>query len=144
MNTLKINHKAVVVALAVVCLVMQASSTPSRTSASTPAVSVVQNAKLDFTLVNETGYPIKALYIATPGVQDFTDDMEILRGTTLQTGFETEITFAPRTRGAKWDIMVDWEDGDASVYWRGVNLTQIEKMTLLYNAETGVTSARYN
>lgn len=142
MNTPKINHKAVVVALAVLCLVMQASSTPSRTSAATPIV--VQNAKLDFTLVNETGYPIKALYIATPGVQDFTDDMEILRGTTLETGFETEVIFAPRTRGEKWDIMVDWEDGDASVYWRGINLTQIKKMTLLYNAETGVTSARYN
>lgn len=145
MNALKINHKALVIGLAVLFLTIPVLSS-SRTSASTatPAVNVTQNNQLDFTLVNQTGYSIKAVYIGPSNNPEWTADMEVLHGRVFKTGTQIPISFSPKAQAKKWDIMVEWSDGSGRVQWLGLDLTQIEKVTLLYDAENDKTSARFN
>ncbi len=145
MNTLSINHKALVIGLAILCLVSAAFS-PSRTTASTfaPVVTVVQNKELDFTLVNQTGYSIKLLYIGPSNNPEWTDDMEILKGRVFRTATQMPIRFNPKSQAKKWDIMVKWTDGSQSAQWLGLDLTEIKKLTILYDAATDKTSVRIN
>jgi len=76
MNTLKTNHRALFIGLLLVCLTLTAfSSGRTSASASAPGVNIVQNKELDFTLVNQTGYGIKLLYIGPSNSPDWTDDM---------------------------------------------------------------------
>jgi hypothetical protein len=146
MNPLKISRKVLAIGFAVVSLTILAFSPSGTSQASTAAtvVNAVQNEALDFTLVNETGYNIKRVYIGPSNNPEWTDDMEVLRGRAFKSGTELEIVFNPKARSAKWDIRVEWSDGDTPVNWYGLDLTTIEKLTLLYNANTGKTSVRKN
>ena len=145
MNAIKINHKALFIALAVLSLIVMAFPS-SRTSAFTaaPAANATQNDALDFTLVNGTGYGIKKVYIGPSDNPNWTEDMEVLRGRVFKNGTELDIVFNPKARAAQWDLRVEWSDGDTPVVWYGLDLTTIEKLTLLYNADTGKTSIRRN
>jgi hypothetical protein len=107
----------------------------------TSTVSAAQNAELDFTIVNKTGYDIKALYIGATGTGDWTKDDEVLHGKTFKNGAALKIEFHPKAKAAKWDIMVAWADGSGNEEWEGLNLTQIEKLTLVYDEGKDVTSA---
>lgn len=146
MNTLKINRKVLAVGLAVLSLTILVSSSARTSQASTtaPVVNAAQNDALDFTLVNGTGYSIKKVYIGPSNNPNWTDDMEVLNGRTFKNGTALDISFSPRARSAKWDLRVEWSDGDAPVDWYGLDLTTIEKLTLLYNADSGKTSVRIN
>jgi hypothetical protein len=146
MNTLRIGRKALAVGLAVLSLTVLAFS-PGRTSQAAVAVTAAnaaQNDELDFTLVNGTGYSIKKVFIGPSNNPDWTDDMEVLKGRTFKNATTMDIVFNPKTKAAKWDIRVEWSDGDTPVNWYGLDLTTIEKLTLLYNADTGKTSVRIN
>ncbi len=143
MKSLKINPKILFIGLAVLSLLVIAFPS-TRTSASTaaPVVNAAQNDELDFTLINGTGYSIKKVYIGPSNNPEWTDDMEVLRGRTFKSGTSIDIVFNPRARSAKWDLRVEWSDGDTPVAWYGLDLTTIEELTLLYNADTGKTSIR--
>jgi len=119
-----------------------ASNVPVSTTAS--ETNAPQNKTLDFDLVNQTGYSIKLLYIGPSNNPEWTADMEILKGRTFRTDTEMEVSFSPRTQARKWDIMVEWTDGSKSAQWLGLDLSTIEKLTILYNAETDKTSFRIN
>ena len=105
------------------------------------ALAVTQNASLDFTLVNRTGYSIKAVYIGASGTGDWTRDDEVLKGRTFRNGASLDITFHPRATAEEWDIMVQWSDGSGSEEWLNLDLTEISKVTLVYDGEKDVTSA---
>jgi hypothetical protein len=145
MNTLIISRRALVIGLAILCFTILTFSS-SRTSASTATsvANVTQNDLLDFTLVNQTGYSIKLLYIGPSNNPEWTDDMEILKGRVFKTGTQMPIRFSPKTKTNKWDIMVKWTDGSKSAQWLGLDLSTIKKLTILYNAESDETTYRIN
>ena len=149
MNTLSIYRKAVSLCLIALGITILAPSFALTSQASTAAtvVNAVQNQALDFTLVNETGYSIKRVYIGPSDNDEWTDDMEVLRGRTFKNGAALDITFSPKTKSSKWDLRVEWAapyEKDKPVAWYGLDLTEIEKLTLLYNESTGKTSIRRN
>lgn len=117
------------------------SAPPSNSS--TPAEkSGTSNPELDFTLVNNTGYDIKALSVGATGTGDWAKEDEILKGKTFANGSSLDIKFSPRATAELWDIKVDWTDGSESVEWVKLNLTRIEKVTLTYDKETDKTTAK--
>lgn len=143
MKSLKINPRILVITLAVLSLLFMAfPSGRTHASKATPVASAAQNEDLDFTLVNGTGYSIKKVYIGPSNNPEWTEDMEVLRGRTFKSGTSIDIVFNPRARATKWDLRVEWSDGDTPVNWYGLDLTTIEELTLLYNADTGKTSIR--
>ena len=103
---------------------------------STPARA--DNDKLDFTLVNKTGYGIKAVYIAPSASTEWGDT---LIEKPLENGDSLAITFDPKAKAEHWDIRIEWVDPDEPVVWKSVKLSEINKITLHYNRETGETTA---
>ncbi len=104
----------------------------------------VQNATLDFTLVNKTGYTLSGLYLSPSSEDDWGDN---ILEENLESGDMVDIIFSPHADTAKWDLRADWlmeEDAEEQefVYWQGLSLDEISKLTLFYNAETGKTSAK--
>ena len=99
------------------------------------------NEDLDFTLVNKTGYDIKALSIGAAGTGDWTKEDEVLKGKAFADGSSLDIKFNPRATAEMWDIKVEWTDGSPGVEWLKLNLTKIEKVTLTYDRETDKTTA---
>src|SRR5690606_15322180 len=104
----------------------------------------VQNATLDFTLVNKTGYTLSGLYLSPSSEDDWGDN---ILEEDLDSGDMVDIIFSPHADTAKWDLRADWlmeEDAEEQefVYWQGLSLDEISKLTLFYNAETGKTSAK--
>lgn len=104
----------------------------------------VQNAELDFTLVNKTGYSLSGLYLSPSSADDWGDNiLEVV----LDSDESVDIMFSPHAKAVKWDLRADWlmeEDAEEQefVYWQGLSLDEISQLTLYYNAETGKTSAK--
>lgn len=147
MKTPRTYRTILAMGLAVLSLTILVSSfaRTSRAFTTTAVSGATQNEKLDFNLANETGYGIKKVYIGPSNNPDWTDDMEVLHGRTFTSGADLDITFSPKTRAAKWDLRVEWAapyEKDAPVNWYGLDLTQIEQITLLYDEKTGKTSIR--
>jgi hypothetical protein len=99
------------------------------------------NPELDFTVVNKTGYDIKAVYIGASGTGEWTKEDEVLKGRTFADGNSLDIKFSPKATAEKWDIKVDWADGSGGEEWQKLNLTEIEKATLVYDKDKDETSA---
>lgn len=145
---LKINHRVLVVGLAVILGISMLALPSSGVSASTttPVVNAAQNRRLDFTIVNRSGEAIAQIYVGPTGLQDWTDDMEVLKGALLENGESTEITFSPGVREAVWDIRVVYDmDSRAGgdVYVRRIDLSRVRTLTVLQDAN-GRTTFRYN
>jgi hypothetical protein len=96
--------------------------------------------KLDFTLVNKTGYGIKAVHVAP---SSSTEWGESIIDEVLADGESVAVTFQPKAGSiAKWDLLVSWEDeDDPDVSWTGATLSTISKITLKYDRKTNKTSA---
>ena len=103
------------------------------------AKSHAEELNLDFTLVNSTGYSIKEVYVAPSASTDWGDD---ILSKPLKDGQSLKITFHPKATATKWDISIVWEDCGKSVVWHGYKLTDIEKITLLYDEKAGTTTAK--
>jgi hypothetical protein len=131
-----------IVAALVFCLGLVATSSYSAKPRNpfTPVASS-QNPELDFTIVNKTGYDIKGLSIGASGTGDWTKDDEVLKGKPFKNGQSYDIKFSPRAKAEKWDIMVTWADGSGSEEWLNLKLTEIQKVTLIYDKEKDVTKA---
>jgi hypothetical protein len=141
--------KVFVLCFAVLALTILVPSLGRTSHASVTATvsNATQNPELDFTLANETGYGIKKVYIGPSNNPEWTEDMEVLHGRAFRTGAEIDITFKPKTSTPKWDLRVEWAppyEKDAAVNWYGIDLTKVEKITLLYDEKTGKTSIRRN
>ena len=96
------------------------------------------NEKLDFTLVNKTGYGIKGVYVSP---SDSTDWGENLIEKPLENGDELAISFDAKEKAEKWDIRIEWVDPGNPIVWKGYKLSEINKITLHYDRDKDVTSA---
>ena len=132
-----------IVAALAFCLgiVMNSSYRAKARNSFTPVIALSQNPELDFTIVNKTGYDIKALSIGASGTGEWTKDDEVLKGKPFKNGQAYDIKFSPKAKAEKWDIMVTWADGSGSEEWLNLKLTEIEKVTLIYDKEKDVTKA---
>ncbi|PIQ26577.1 hypothetical protein COW36_01575 [bacterium (Candidatus Blackallbacteria) CG17_big_fil_post_rev_8_21_14_2_50_48_46] len=133
------------------CVILMGSSSafsaPRQTTITLPnglQIRPVQNKTLDFELVNNTGYIIKGLYLSPTGEESWEEN---ILNEALGDGDSVQIQFSPDATATKWDMRADWqmEEGEGSqeyVYWIGLNLDEINRVTLLYNKDTDKTSAR--
>jgi hypothetical protein len=96
------------------------------------------NEKLDFTLMNKTGYGIKAVYIAPSDSTEWGDN---LISQPLENGDGLAITFDPKATAEKWDIKIEWVDEGDPVTWKSYKLSDITKITLHYDRKTDETTA---
>jgi hypothetical protein len=100
---------------------------PANTSSSDAGAA--QQGKQDFTLVNETGVEINALYVSPHDADDWEED--ILGQDTLPNGQRVDITFKRDEKAAMWDLRVEDKQGN-SIEWENLNLLEISKATLHY------------
>jgi hypothetical protein len=101
-----------------------------------------QEAKQDFSLVNKTGYELKALYVSPSKSDDWEDD--VLGQDTLDDGQAVNIHFNPKTKTCKWDLKVTYSDDDSSAVWHDIDLCKVEKITIKYNRKNDQTSASFD
>lgn len=117
----------------------------SMAPAAAPTVTVNNQAQpvdsdvnLDFTLVNATGYDIEGIQIGPASAKTWGDN---ILEEVLADGEGVDISFHPEASAKKWDLQITWSDGGEQVYWYNLNLSEISKITLKYNADTDKTTA---
>jgi hypothetical protein len=88
-----------------------------------------QQGKQDFTLVNETGVEIYALYVSPHNADDWEED--ILGRDTLPNAERVDVVFKRDEKAAMWDLRVEDKQGN-SIEWENLNLLEISKVTLNY------------
>ena len=128
---------------------ISAMAAPSQTTfngrlASYQGAKPMQNATLDFELVNNTGFNLSGLYLGPTGTDSWGDN---ILEEDLESGQSVDISFHPEAEATKWDLRADWsmedeEDSQEYVYWIGLSLDEISRLTLSYNKSTGKTSAK--
>ena len=96
------------------------------------------NDKLDFSLVNKTGYGIKEVYVAPHSSDSWSSN---LSSNPLENGEALNVSFDASEDTANWDIKIVWVDQGAPVIWMNCKLANISKFILHYDRETDVTSA---
>ena len=80
----------------------------------------------DFTLVNDTGVVINAVYCSPSSENNWQED--ILGVDTLAAGESVTVKFSGFDR-CQWDLRIEDTDGDA-LEWTGLNLCDISRVTL--------------
>ena len=98
------------------------------------ASAFARTGKQDFVLHNETGVEINSLYVSPHRADDWEED--ILGKDTLASGECLKITFDDRDKHSHWDLKVTDKDGN-SLEWYDLNLTEIEEVTLHWDAKAG-------
>lgn len=93
----------------------------------------------DFTLVNNTGYQIDEVYVATLNSKTWGED--IMGDGVLSNGGSKEVHFKNSTSACKWQLAVKFEDGTEVEWDQAVDLCTVEKITLTYNRSKGVVHA---
>ncbi|SHI79631.1 hypothetical protein SAMN02745194_01080 [Roseomonas rosea] len=102
-----------------------------------PALAQAQS-RLDFSLVNRTGYEINEVYLGPSSSSSWGND--VLGQDTLPNGRSVDIQFNRRASTCSWDMKVVYADGDQSE-WRGLDLCTISKVTLFWNRQSNTTRA---
>jgi hypothetical protein len=95
---------------------------------------------LDFELVNGTGWAIKEIYISPSAVDNWQKNILAQLGP-MSDGQSLPIEFSPDSNTAKWDMKIVWVDEGEDVVWQNLDLSNLSKLTLRYNADTDETSA---
>ena len=108
-----------------------ANTANANTAANTAAAPATAGAAQDFTVVNKTGVVIDKLYVSPSDKDDWQED--ILGQDQLADGASVDIKFHPKEKAAKWDLRIEDTKGN-SIEWTDLNLTEIEKVTLNYDA----------
>ena len=83
--------------------------------------------KQDFTVINETGVLINALFVSAADDENWEDD--ILGQDQLGASEEVEITFPGGEDADLWDLRVEDADGNF-ITWEDLNLSAITRLTL--------------
>jgi hypothetical protein len=94
----------------------------------------------DFTLTNRTGYDIEAVYVAPSRQKDWGNDH--LGKSVLADGKSRFISFNKSGNTCIYDMSISWVgySSDDDVVWERLNLCEIHKITLRYNAKSKQTS----
>jgi len=106
------------------------------------APALAQDAKQDFTLVNRTGYELKALFVSPSKFESWGDD--VLGQDVLEDGKLANIHFSPKAQTCKWDLKVVYTDDDSNAIWQGINLCEVDKITIHYDRKNDVTRASFD
>ena len=85
--------------------------------------------KQDFTLHNQTGVTIAALYVSPHSSNAWQED--VLGQDVLLNGESLDISFSSRTKPKMWDIKVVDKNGE-SIIWEKMNLLEISNVTLYF------------
>lgn len=94
---------------------------------------------LDFELVNGTGWAIKEIYISPAAVDNWQANILAELGP-MADGQSLPLKFSPDSNTAKWDMKIVWVDEGEDVVWQNLDLSNLSKLTLRYNADTDETS----
>lgn len=89
---------------------------------------------------NRTGYTISEIYIAPSSTDNWEED--IMGSDELATNTSVNIDFSRSEDTCKWDLKAVYDDGTNAV-WKNIDLCKISTITMFYNANTDVTSAKY-
>jgi hypothetical protein len=89
---------------------------------------------------NRTGYTISEIYIAPASANNWEED--VMGSQTLETGTSVDVDFSRSEDTCMWDLKAVYDDATSAV-WHNINLCKISTISLFYNAQTNVTSARY-
>lgn len=92
----------------------------------------------DFTLVNRTGYALNEVFISPTKKDNWGKDR--LGENQLLHGQARKFKFGD-TKHCVQDIKVVFTDDESEVEWEGLDLCELEKITLRYNRKTGDVSA---
>lgn len=92
----------------------------------------------DFTLVNGTGYTIREVYLSRANANSWGNDR--LGDGDLENGRSRLIRFKD-SANCEQDLQVVFDKGDTEVVWEGLDLCEIDKLTLKYNRATKTVSA---
>ena len=92
----------------------------------------------DFTILNNTGYPIEQVYVSASAKDEWEED--VLGRDTLPAGDRTKISFDRDEDACLWDLKVVYAD-EQSAEWQGLNLCELSVVALSYDRKTGETSA---
>jgi hypothetical protein len=110
--------------------------------ATTPAAA--QQAKQDFTLVNKTGYDISEIYLSAAKSDSWEDDLLADEDDNFGDGESKAVHFLSKVKTCLWDLKVVYDDDDSSAIWHDINLCEVSKITLRYNARSGETKAFFD
>lgn len=102
-------------------------------------VSNAQQAKQDFTLVNQTGYSISHVFVSPSKTDDWEED--VLGRDTLEDGDSWKIGFQRASKSCIWDLKVIYLDDDSDAIWGGLDLCKISKITIHYDRKKDQTWA---
>ena len=116
------------------------TTAPANTNAASNS-STASNPDLDFTLINKTGYDLKEVFVGKSGTGEWAKEDEILKGKNFANGNTLEVKFNPKATAEYWDVKVTWADGSGGEEWTKLKLTEIEKITLVYDKAKDETSA---
>jgi hypothetical protein len=108
-----------------------ANTANTNSAANTAAAPATAGADQDFTVVNKTGVVIDKLYVSPSDKEDWEED--ILGQDQLADGATLNIKFHPKEKTAKWDLRIEDTKGN-SIEWTDLDLTEISKLTLHYDA----------
>ena len=86
----------------------------------------------DFKMVNHTGYQIDSVYVSPASVGSWGKD--IMGRGALGDGDFVEIVFPHGSGACKFDIKVEYKDGDTAE-WGSVDLCQYETISLFWDGK---------
>lgn len=98
-------------------------------------------AKQDFTLVNSTGYALRALFVAPTKSNSWEDN--ILGRDILATDEEIEIEFDRGDKTCLWDLRVVYEDDGSNAVWSQIDLCKWSVITIHYDRNADKTYADF-
>ena len=102
-------------------------------------IAPAQAANLDFTVVNSTGYQIDSIYVSEASSSAWGKD--IMGQDALAADEAVDIRFDQNGKTCRWDMLVRYNDGDEAT-WKNLNLCNISKVTLFWNAKLQKTTAK--
>jgi hypothetical protein len=95
-----------------------------------------------FLLINGTGYPINQLAVSPSLLNIWTPN--VLRPPVLKAGERRQVTFNAPTSYCQADMQVGFADGGAPAIWQNLNLCTLTKIKLVYDRQSGITTASYD
>ena len=92
----------------------------------------------DFTILNNTGYPIEQVYVSSSSKDQWEED--VLGEDILEEGARAKVRFSNNEDDCLWDLKVVYTDQETAE-WQGINLCEVSVVALSYDRESGRTWA---
>lgn len=96
----------------------------------------------DFTLVNATGYPLRAVYVSPNNEGTWGED--ILGAEIMEEDEYGDVTFGGDDDTCLWDLKVTFDDDGSDAVWYGIDLCSTSSITISYDRDSDTTSARFD